>query len=191
VGQVADIAWQAVDGDGQGLWYIWIIDDCSVGSKKLLLQPKSAPIEAYSVFRREQGGAFNMINTAPVSDTSYIDQGPGINIYQYYVTAYNVNCLSGTSSDTVLVNLVTGISSHDNQLLNVFPNPAHEVVNIKSGGNITGVEIFDCYGQKIFTRSNLSVSELKIDVNDFQQGIYFFKVRTTNSQQTLKVSVIH
>ena len=30
-GQTVKLAWQAVDGDGAGLWYIWIIDDVEVG----------------------------------------------------------------------------------------------------------------------------------------------------------------
>jgi hypothetical protein len=34
-GQAVDIAWQAVDGDGAGLWYVWGIDDLTVGSKKI------------------------------------------------------------------------------------------------------------------------------------------------------------
>jgi|GEM_PF-226243 len=31
-GQDVQLAWQAVDGDGQGLWYIWMIDDVAVTS---------------------------------------------------------------------------------------------------------------------------------------------------------------
>ena len=191
IGQVDDIAWEAVDGDGQGLWYNWIIDDCAVGSKKLFIPKNSSPSLEYSVYRQDYGGEYNLITPSPVTDTSYLDQSPGSNIYHYYITAYNPNCSTNASSDTVLVDLVTGNSSHENQLLKVFPNPARDIVSIKSPGNITAVEIFNCLGQQILTKSNLSVHELKIDVNDFQQGIYFFKVRTTNSQQTFKVSVIH
>ncbi|HPT72019.1 MAG TPA: choice-of-anchor J domain-containing protein, partial [Candidatus Cloacimonadota bacterium] len=31
-GQQVKLAWQAVDGDGQGLWYIWFIDDIYIGA---------------------------------------------------------------------------------------------------------------------------------------------------------------
>ena len=34
-GQAVDIAWQAVDGDGAGLWYVWAIDDLTMGGKKI------------------------------------------------------------------------------------------------------------------------------------------------------------
>jgi hypothetical protein len=34
-GQAVDIAWQAVDGDGLGLWYVWAIDDLTMGGKKI------------------------------------------------------------------------------------------------------------------------------------------------------------
>ena len=32
-GQEIKLAWQAIDGDGQGLWYVWFLDDVSVGNR--------------------------------------------------------------------------------------------------------------------------------------------------------------
>ena len=31
-GQQIKLAWQAIDGDGQGLWYVWFIDDIAIGN---------------------------------------------------------------------------------------------------------------------------------------------------------------
>jgi hypothetical protein len=190
LGQVEDIAWQAVDGDGQGLWYIWIIDDCAVGSKKLLLQTKDSPAEGYSVFRQDAFGEFNLLTPGPVYDTTYLDQGLVTNMYHYYVTAYNTDCSSSTSSDTVLIELVTGISSPEDQFLKIFPNPAHDVVNIKSSGEIKEIDVFDYLGQKMITHAGLSAMEIKVDISDFQQGVYFFRIKTVNAVRTIKVSVI-
>jgi len=45
LGQTVDIAWHAVDGDGQGLWYSWAIDDCFIGTD--LISPAS-----YDIYRK-------------------------------------------------------------------------------------------------------------------------------------------
>jgi hypothetical protein len=191
LGQVADIAWQAVDGDGQGLWYSWLIDDCSVGSKKLVLKTIPGSTEGYSVFRQEGGGGFNLITPTPVYDTSYLDQGLATNIYRYYVTAYNTDCSFTTSSDTVLIGLATGLFSPADPFLKIFPNPAHDEVNINSSGEIAEIDVFNYLGQKIYTNSGLSGMEVKVDVSDFHEGVYFFRIKTVSAVRTIKVSVMH
>ncbi len=191
LGQVANIAWQAVDGDGQGLWYLWLIDDCAVGSKKLLLSNDTSFSTGYSVFRQDGYGDFNLITSHPVYDTSYLDQGLVTNIYHYYVTAYNTDCSFRTSSDTVLSDLITGISINANQFLKIFPNPANDVITIQSSCEITAIDVFNYIGQKLIANSGLSVMQLKLDVSAFRPGIYFFRIKAANALRTIKVSIIH
>jgi hypothetical protein len=191
LGQVLDIAWQAVDGDGQGLWYAWVIDDCSVGSKKISFSPNTTSSEGYSVFRQDAGyGDYNQLTSAPVFDTTYLDQGLVPTIYRYYVTVANPDCSFRTSSDTVLINLVTGISGPANNFLNVFPNPAQDFVTVRSSTEITSIEVFNYLGQKVYRNSDLPALEQKVIVSGLQQGVYFFRIRTGNTGRTLKVSVI-
>jgi hypothetical protein len=191
LGQVADIAWQAIDGDGQGLWYAWVIDDCSVGSKKILQPIYTTSYEGYNVFRQDAGnGDFNLLTHGPVYDTTYLDQGLVPTIYRYYVTAYNQDCSFSTSSDTVLIDLVTGISSHAAQFLTIFPNPAKDFVTVKSSGEITAIDVFNYLGQIMYRNSDLSGMEGKVNVSDLQQGVYFFRIKTGNTERTCKVSVV-
>jgi hypothetical protein len=188
---VADIAWQAIDGDGQGLWYAWVIDDCSVGSKKILQPIYTTSYEGYNVFRQDAGnGDFNLLTHGPVYDTTYLDQGLVPTIYRYYVTAYNQDCSFSTSSDTVLIDLVTGISSHAAQFLTIFPNPAKDFVTVKSSGEITAIDVFNYLGQIMYRNSDLSGMEGKVNVSDLQQGVYFFRIKTGNTERTCKVSVV-
>ena len=191
LGQVVDIAWHAIDGDGQGLWYAWVIDDCSVGSKMIFLPTYTTSVAGYNIYRQDAGiGDFNLLTPSPVYDTTYLDQGLITNIYRYYVTAYNPDCSFSTSSDTVLINLVTGISSHTKQFLTVFPNPAQNFVTIKSSGKITAIDVFNYLGQIVYRDPNLSGMEVKVNVSDLQQGVYFFRIKTGTVTRTMKVSVV-
>lgn len=191
LGQVVDIAWQAVDGDGQGLWYAWIIDDCSVGSKKISLSTYTTSPEGYTIFRQDAGyGDFNLLNPNPVYDTTYLDQGLVPTIYRYYVTTYNPDCSFSASSDTVLINLVTGISSHAKHFLNIFPNPAQDLVTVKSSSEITSIDVFNYLGQRVYRNSDFPGMEWKVNVSDFQRGVYFFRIKTGSTERTFKVSVV-
>ncbi len=191
VGQVLDIAWQAADGDGLGLWYAWLIDDCSVGSKLLFPPANNISTDGYSIFRQDAGyGDFNLITPNPVYDTTYLDPGLIPTLYRYYVTLYNPDCSLSTSSDTVLINVVTGISSHAKNFLNIFPNPAQDNVTVKSSGEITSVEVFNYQGQTIYRNSDLQGNQCNINVSDLQQGIYFFRIKTGTVTKTIKVSVV-
>jgi hypothetical protein len=190
LGQVIDIAWQAVDGDGQGLWYAWAIDDCVVGTKKIFHPTNPTSQEGYTIFRQDAGyGGFNQVNPNPVYDTTYLDAGLIPTIYRYYVTTSNPDCSFRTSSDTVLIDLVTGLSSHARNFLNIFPNPARDLVNVESSADITSIEIFNYLGQTVYRNSSPEGLKCQVNVSDFQQGVYFFRIKTGITTRTLKVSV--
>lgn len=190
LGQVVDIAWQAVDGDGQGLWYAWLIDDCFVGSKEILLPRGPTTTEAYSVFRQDGGyGDFNLVSPGPVYDTTYLDPDLISSIYRYYVTAYNPDCSFTTPSDTVLINLVTGIYTPVEKSLKLFPNPAHDLVNIRSSDEILSVEIFNYLGQKVYRNTDRPGLTFSVAVSALPQGAYFFKITTISSSNTIKVTI--
>jgi hypothetical protein len=191
LGQVMDIAWQAVDGDGQGLWKDWLIDDCSVGSK-MLFSPEHNPYNgAYSVYRQNGGtGNYQQINSSPVYDTTFIDANPVSAVNRYYITVFNPDCSFATSSDTVLVTIITGISSHTSQFLNVYPNPANNIVTVKSSGEINALDVFNYLGQTVYKNENFSGTEVKVNVSEFQQGVYFFRIKSEKVIRTFKVSVV-
>jgi hypothetical protein len=192
LGQVLDIAWQAVDGNGQGLEYYWFIDDCFVGTKKIFLPSSPNSSQAYSVFRQDAGqGSYNQVNTTPVFDTTYLDQGLQPTLYRCYVTAYNPDCSLSTSSDTVLLNIITGTSSSSSpKFLNIFPNPAYDIVTIQSSDDIAELDVFNYLGQRILLNPIVHGKESHLNVSNLQQGVYFFRIKTGSTSRTFKVSII-
>ena len=79
---------------------------------------------------------------------------------------------------------------NDNQLqgLNIYPNPAKEILNITS--DITGVagtyEIYNTLGQAIAAK-NISFEENQsIDISGLSQGVYIIKLTREGKAKTLK-----
>lgn len=79
--------------------------------------------------------------------------------------------------------------------LSVFPNPTNNEVNIiiPKNDNEVVAEITDLHGKLILTKklnqNAQIINQHQIDVSSIAKGTYFLNLRTSNSKQTLKISV--
>ena len=73
----------------------------------------------------------------------------------------------------------------------VYPNPATEVVNIRSDFTITGVDVMNFVGQTVYTIGNADAKTAQLNVTSFKAGVYFVKVSTSAGIRTVKITVTH
>ena len=189
-GEVVDIAWQAVDGDNLGLWYAWAIDDCIIGTKKFSPTGQSRSILGYDIYRQDYGsGSYNKINSDPVADSSYLDASLPAGEYSYFVNAVLAECNYVTPSDTITVDVITGIHNSRADRIGLFPNPASEILNIASGYMINKVEIMNLMGQIVYNNQVVNNMNLRVNVSNLQPGSYFVKVTTLEHIKTIKITI--
>jgi hypothetical protein len=81
-----------------------------------------------------------------------------------------------------------GIGDNQLQELNIYPNPAREVLNITS--DVTGVagsyEIYNILGQAITARNITFDDNQSVDVSGLSQGVYVIKLTREGKTKTLK-----
>jgi hypothetical protein len=189
-GDVVDIAWQAVDGDNLGLWYAWAIDDCVIGTKKIFSSDMSKSTLGYDIYRQDFGsGPFNKLNEDPVNDTTYLDSSLPAGEYNYFVNAVLAECNYFTSSDTINIDVITGINSSRAGRIDLFPNPASDILNIESVGVIKKVEMMNFIGQVVYTNPVVENKKHRVNVSTFQPGVYFVKVSTVGGIETAKITI--
>ena len=87
----------------------------------------------------------------------------------------------------IVVNLGSGINTQDksNGKVDVFPNPSSDIVNIRlknSKEKIFEIEVFDIFGKQIIIKSNIRTSSSIIDVSSYEQGVYFYKIISSNKE---------
>ena len=103
----------------------------------------------------------------------------------YYWRVKSV-CSFGESNFVNGNNIVTGITNHNNeQMLQIYPNPTKDVVNIQLAMNneqIDGVDIqlFDVYGRllevvNMADARGAALQTTQIDLSRYAQGVYFVK----------------
>ena len=185
-GETVDLAWNAVDGDGNGLWYPWAIDDCTIGASDSPLQ-----VIGYDIYRQSPlSSAFEKANGAAVSDTTWTDAGMPPGQYHYFVRTLFSECANIPNSDTVLVDVITGIRNADLTSLKIIPNPAGERAVLLSSGPVGQIELITLEGEKL--RSWIPGSTLKytLDLSGVSQGMYLVRVKLPEGFRTVKICII-
>ncbi len=75
----------------------------------------------------------------------------------------------------------------ENKDLKVFPNPTTGKFNIKSNFKINSIEIFNSQGKIIYEKYNINVNNTKIDLEKYNQGAYFIRIKTDDGSFVKKV----
>jgi hypothetical protein len=137
--------------------------------------------EGYNIYR--DGVMINqeLIGTTLYSDT--IDYGGS---YQYYVTAvYYFGESEPSNIDTVVIPSVQEMA--ENELL-IFPNPANDILSLRSAHEILKVCLMNHSGKTQFVRKN-NGTHINLDVSTLATGIYYLKVEFRDTCAFRKVVI--
>ncbi|MEI7662472.1 MAG: choice-of-anchor J domain-containing protein [Bacteroidota bacterium] len=202
-GETVDIAWHAVDGDGNGLWYPWAIDDCSIGADDhyahfpvpgtgaITARKKDAPLQnllGYDIYRQvSAAGNFTRINQSVVTDTTYTDAGLQTGQYHYFVQSRFLECVNSTNSDTVQADVITGLNSAVWQEVKIFPNPASNYLTVTSPAEIEEIRIFSSEGICEGRWPAINSRTFTIDTKGIAGGIYILQLQIREETRNYKV----
>ncbi len=137
--------------------------------------------DGYNVFR---DGV--QVNTALVTDLTYTETGLDPGLYEYYVTAVYYFGESVGSSPTYA--LVVGIDELDATRLQIFPNPASEMVTINSAVEITSIQVMNNAGQVVLTKK-VNTRNYQLNVSKLERGVYYIKLDTKDGKALRKIAV--
>lgn len=101
-------------------------------------------------------------------------------IYFDYNAPVDTNVSQATYA--VLSNSVRQLDSS----ISLYPNPTNGVVNISSKFNIKSVELYDVQG-RILETSIEQNSNIKFDISEKQNGVYFLKINSENGSKVEKI----
>ncbi|HLA56889.1 MAG TPA: T9SS type A sorting domain-containing protein, partial [Flavobacterium sp.] len=80
-----------------------------------------------------------------------------------------------------------GVNEHEfDNSITVYPNPAHDILNVKGQNNIKSIQLFDVQG-RILQTNLVNENTATIDISGKQSGIYFLKI---TSDKGIKVEKI-
>jgi hypothetical protein len=94
-----------------------------------------------------------------------------------YITSYFSDCVS----------VVTGIEDIQSSNIEIYPNPASNVVNIKANSSLFGKDyiVNDNLG-KVLLYGKITTENTSVDISNLAKGIYFLTIKG-NLKQVLKL----
>jgi len=109
----------------------------------------------------------------------------------YFVRSYAINAI-GTQYGNELFFTTTPASIDDIQAEDIYlyPNPASDVVYVSSKNEILSIKIFNVTGKTMLVNSSsLNNNDLKLNIENLSQGIYFIEIETSLEIETLKIII--
>jgi uncharacterized repeat protein (TIGR03803 family) len=90
------------------------------------------------------------------------------------------------STDTIQT-VITNISETPVKNYKIYPNPAHGNVNIENVSNCE-IKVYDITGRLLMINNSENLSQkVSLDLNGFNPGIYFVRIKEQNSTYTGKI----
>jgi hypothetical protein len=161
----------------------------------------SENLSAYFIYRKCNDGEYRRVklvnaNKNEFKETTNLTVGDW---YYYKVVAYyqDIDCYSipakSPYGNEYFVKLYydpehLGVDEDLTQNIEVYPNPAKDMLTIKAE-NITNVVIFNSMGQKVYEKT-MDSSEVSINLDGFDSGIYLVKVVADGDEVTRRISIV-
>lgn len=105
-----------------------------------------------------------------------------------YIGGIGANFDEGDAKGFLIKLPGAGLATNDvaqHTKISVYPNPVKDIVTIKTADKIETAEVYSTTGQLVFTSKN--IIDKKINLSNLEKGFYILKVKTTQSQQTIKL----
>jgi hypothetical protein len=142
-------------------------------------------LSGYNIFRDGE-----KLNAQPLTVTEYNDEELANGTYIYQISAvYALSCTESELTEGVEVKIDdVGINELQTDSYSIFPNPTNGNVTIEGKG-LSSVEIYDIQGRSLAQYTNVN-EKLQINVNSYENGIYFVRITSASGEMTIKRLVV-
>lgn len=120
------------------------------------------------------GGSYTINN---VSVTAFDPAAQGAGTFYVVYSYQDANSCSASDSTAITVDLCTGIDEYNAAAMEVFPNPATDLITVKSGLNNVSVQLVDAAGRLVAEEAvNNFTAQLDLSVLAPAKGVYMVKL---------------
>lgn len=161
-----------------------------------------AVVAGYNVYRTLNATGlppFIKLNNAMISSLEYNDAIPSTISnahYKYVITGVQKviatnELLCEAPCDTLVVDYISGIKQLNNDAFDIYPNPAVDLINVKSSRAVESWELFDIIGTKVLQNKVEYLTDFSIPVGAIPSGIYLVRIKNAAGTFISKVTVMH
>lgn len=63
-------------------------------------------------------------------------------------------------------------------IINIYPNPSHSILNVHSIATIASISIINYVGQVVYFSDNIGDNYIMLNTNSYPQGVYLIQIET-------------
>lgn len=114
--------------------------------------------------------------------------GAGVHTIQWTATDNSGNT-AGCSVNLTVESAATGMDDLLEFGITIYPNPVKSsiIIGLENPSLIQEIRIIDILGHQLYINTDITDSEQRIDLSDFNAGIYLIYIRTDNNSFTKKI----
>lgn len=142
--------------------------------------------------------AFNISTSNPNLDANYKPTASSIAVLDQGTNSFYNASLFGSldaSGNTRILNTTIDLGAYeynssilsttnfDVKTIHVYPNPATDIVKIKTIQNVKKLTVFNVKGQKVLH----AIKQSQINISSLPSGVYFLNITTNQSNQIIKL----
>lgn len=106
----------------------------------------------------------------------------------YTVEYTDVNgCSIFSSPSNVIIIFDVSINESGKFSFNIYPNPTNGLITIESENNADNIAIYNSNGQLIYNEYQVQAGQTKIDLSDFEDGVYIIRFIAGDTIETRKI----
>ena len=126
--------------------------------------------DSYTVYKNGE------IIAIGVTDNEYVDGSVGPGVLEYYVVA--VYYFGESDASNAAYAGLGGIEDYNTSLLQIYPNPAKDIVNFRSSFMIESIQVFNHSGH-ILVEEIVHNKKYQFNTSQYNAGLYFFQIETS------------
>lgn len=136
----------------------------------------------------------NLTTISNIADTVYQHSQTQFTIATAGTYYFGLHAISDADMWHLFVDDVTitasgmGVEENNGAVINLYPNPVKDILYINSTDNIEELYMMNTLGQTVYT-SRVDDTNFTINTADFNEGVYFIRMKTANGYKTHKVIV--
>jgi hypothetical protein len=133
--------------------------------------------KGYITFKVKLNPGFAIGDIIPNAASIYFDSNPAI-----VTNAFNTQFVATLGNSSFTSNDVT-----------IYPNPAHNLVQINlqnTSETLNSIRLYDVLGKTITSMENIAASQTSIDVSNLSKGVYLIEITSEHNLKQIKKLII-
>jgi type IX secretion system substrate protein len=125
------------------------------------------------------------------NDTVFIAGGGPQSDYNYPYYYFDDICVSTDSLYSENWTGIATLNSKQHSQLNIYPNPAFNILNINAAEDIQQIQLINDIGQVLYEADIKDTTSYSLSITNYPNGIYIIRIRTKNSFSSSTINIVH